>query len=159
LGLLCFGEVHMGDKTINRLRLSGMVLLSVGLLAFLGGCAGLGRTKAPDLDARVKAYAAALDANDLEILYAMSDPEYRKSTRLQDFIQRRNIRYADTTVQNIVRAEDGKSAQVEMVSVMKAMSFEFKNFKQNQEWILVDGDWYVAMKNTSFKGMMEKKKE
>jgi hypothetical protein len=131
-------------------------------MAMLISCQGLQltpRSKRELLEQRVHGYVEARKNNDMEQEYKFHPPSYRQSISLEQFKERRKIKIEKLALKSIAYEEDADSARVVLLLDFRVMGFQFKELNFPQEWLLIDGQWYVKVRPVTAKDLFRKPKD
>ena len=133
-----------------------------GIMVLVISCQGLQLTpksKRELLQQRVHEYVEARINKDMDEEYKFHPPSYRQSVTLEQFKARRNIRIEEMALKSIEYEEDADSASVVLLLTFRVMGFQFKEMNFPQEWLLIDGQWYVEVRAVTARDLFIKPKD
>ena len=132
--------------------ITGLLILILGIVS----CQGMRVKTKNDKDLvyqRVSDYVDAKNARDVKKEYSFFSPSYKNSVTLEQFIKRHNVSDIHMALKHIDYEPGAEKARVELIINLAYMGFEFKDVEFSQNWIRVDGQWYLDAKDTTFRDL------
>ena len=123
------------------------VLIFFVLMAFLaGGCQTMMPRQDPaaSLDERVNDMMTAKVSQDWAGVYRHFSPEYKKRLSEEAFVNRqRQVTFTGYNIKSVDILPSGSNAVVEVGVDMSGWSFEFKDQRDLQHWVMINGKWFL----------------
>ncbi len=128
------------------MRRAHFIVLSCFLLLLIAASCQK-KTAEELLKERVSQYVESVATGNREKEYDFMPPSYTKEISKEKFIKRRKVKIEKIALKSIDYEKNSDKAVVMLLETLEVMSgYTFEDAPVRQNWILVDGQWYLDAK-------------
>lgn len=139
------------------MKTAARFILFIIMIAFIHqGCTPANSEKG--LEKRVHEFMAAQIKDDWKLAYTFFDKTYRKQIPEDQFSSSRGSEIQDYHIESIKMDPSNKKALVLVkynMTIKGPLSFELKDVKDNQTWIIENNNWFLSVKISAGRGIAD----